>query len=474
MAFRGYFAIDGVEIANSSRVIAHLGKEVPTTDVGIFDTSTTCSLVEVSPGMYELPADAVEIRDGLYAPFNGARRYDVGLLEVDDTCWGPASLCAGCRVSVVDDDSWSGLREFLDDPSYRPELAPWFSTRIPESGEFGGVWVMDVQGLGPTPVSRDIVELAGHGAMAGPYRDSSRKIAFEALLIGCTNAGVEYGLSWLSCLLRSTNSTDTSVLRYFNANPTNSAADPSSLVREVHGLVLTSEPKVTQSVATVRDRTPQATMYRVTWEMVAVTPWAYLPTITVPVDWDAVTRQPVNWIHAADCHKPSTCLDMPVMFSATCVPESIDLVQTPPPVCGGCMPVGGIDKYSFRVPTFDYAQRCTQTAVSTIIRNNGDRPLTLQAFWRACSGDIRCEDNQFPLQVSGLPTGAELVLDGITGRFWANYDERRRRAIGVVGTPTGAPWRPPIVDRSDCWDFVVQAAEGADFDVVLQLADRDA
>ena len=475
-AYRGWFALNGVEFANSARVIAHLGGDTPVSDAELFGTANTdCGMVESEdyPGFYEIPDSSVEVEPGLLTPPNGARRYGPGLFEVDGTCWGPAAICASCSTSVGYDDSWPGQREFLGHNVYRPELAPWYSTELPESGEFGGVWVMSVDGLGPTPVERPITQTSGPGAVAGPHRDASRTLAFEALLLACTHAGVEYGLDWLACLLRDATSDTRSTLRYLSASPAHSAVDPASLVREVHNVVLTKAPTVSAEFVTTNRRHEQANLYRVTWEMAVLSPYAYLPEVVVPVDWDEIARQPVNWVHAADCDRPDTCAEMPVLFSTDCVPEEIDVLRTPPPVCGGCLPVGEIDKYSFRVPTMDYAFRCRETAVTTVIRNDGEQALTLQAFWRICGTDIRCEDNRFPLQVSGLPPTAELVLDGITGRYWVNYDGRRHHPVGIVGTPNGAPWRPPIIDRETCWDFIVQTASSSTFEVELTLADRE-
>ena len=480
MSFRGYFALNRVEIANSSRVAAHLGRDVPLTDYGFLTTpgSDDCALTPVEGssdewvGLYEIPADAEMVSPGLYRPPNGARRYGPGLYEVGD-CWGPAAICAGCNLRVLWDDTWTGLAAFLNDGVYRPELAPWYTVELPESGEFGGVWVMDVDGLDTTPVERAITATVGPGGVAGPHRDAARSVVFDALLVGCTNAGVQFGLNWLTCRLRETTDRFDTKLRYFSAHPGHSAVDPASLVREVSGVVLTKAPQITEQFVTGGTPNRQANIYRVTWEMGVTSPYAYLPEVTVAVDWDEITRQPINWIHAADCHKPETCMDMPVMFSTECVPEEITVVNTPPPVCGGCMPVSAIDKYSFLVPTQDYAFRCRETAVSIVIRNTGETPLTLQAFWRVCQTDVRCEDNQWPLQITGLPATAELHLDAITGRYWAYYDERKRRPVGVVGTPNGAPWRPPVIDRETCWNFIVQTASSSEFEVSMVLADRE-
>lgn len=491
MTFRGYFALDGAELANSSRVTTHLGRDLPTSDLGMFhatypdgstypgedlepgEPDTRCALTEVSPGLWEAPPESVEVYPKLWTPPNGARRHSQGLSEITGECWGPITTCRGCVApEVLYDDSWPGLREFLTQSEYRPELAPWYTTQQPESGEFAGVWVMQVEGLGPTPVDQPVSAAIGPGTVAGPRRDAGRTLNFEALLIGCTNAGVEYGLEWLACRLRA--ASPQSVLRYMQAHPGHSAVDPETLIREVHGVVLTQEPKVTAQTSAGRRRNQQAVLYRVQWSMATLSPYAYLPPEEFFVDWDEISRQPVNWIHASECTKPETCIDMPILFSATCVPEEIDLVNTPPPVCGGCMPVSGIDKYSYRVPTMTYPATCRETAVSMTITNTGEMDLTLQAFWRECGDDIRCEDDFWPLQVNALPPGASLTLDGVRATYWAYYNERVRMPRGIVQTPKGAPWRPPVIDRQTCWDFIVQTASTSEFDITLSLADRAA
>jgi len=164
---------------------------------------------------------------------------------------------------------------------------------------------------------------------------------------------------------------------------------------------------------------------------------------------------------------------MPVLFSTNCVPEMIPEVTSPPPVCGGCLPVGGIQSYKFHIPMLVAPERCRQTAVSVTIKNTGNEPLSMQGYFAPTTADERCEDTWFPLQVNGLPVGAELHLDGTSGRFYAVYDGLRRRPVGVVGTPTGAPWRPAMIDRYEQWDFVAQAAAGTVFEVAITLHDVD-
>lgn len=520
MAFRGYFALDDIEIINSTRTLAHIGASVPTSDIGIlsdliadgptftedptgsglFDTTPLtdgdgdhlydptddmdssgglysvtpgpCALSEFSSGLMVIPSTSSPTGH-FWTPPNGSRRYGRGLIEVEDTCWEQVNGCNSCRQGIGYDDSWPGLQAYLEDAIYRPELAPWYSTRIPESGEFMGVWLTDVKGLGPTPIQRNVTELTGDGAAAGPHRDRSRTISFEGVVMACSNAGLEYGMDWLACQLRETKDRTDSILRFFTAHPSNTGATAADLLREAHGVVYTKELAVSESYNPSSTPNSQATMYKVSWEMVATSPYVYLPAVDVPVEWDTIVSEPIQWVHAPDCVLPQSCAPMPVLFSATCVPETIPVADTAPPSCGGCMPVCALESYVFEVPTWDYATRCRETAVSMTIKNTGGGQLTAQAYWRPCNSDLRCEVQQFPLQIAGLPAQASLVLDGISATYSALLDGITRRPQGIVGTPNGAPWRPPIIDRDSCWQFVMQAPPDAEFTVSMSLADRE-
>mgnify|MGYP001336781341 CR=1 FL=1 len=477
MTFRGYFALNGVEIANSSRIAAHLGVDPPTSDIGMFEDAGDCSLTPIGAGrlLSEVAPSQAPIGAGrlLYTPADGTRLYGPGL-GVVGYCWSSENMCFGCRLEIGYDDTWPDLPALIGDGVYRPELAPWYTTRAPESGEFGGIWVLDVKGLGPTPLSRSMTEIAGAGGVPGPYRDPSRTITFDALLIACTSAGLQYGLQWLACRLRETADRDDSVLRYLAAHPGHSAADAAGLVREVHGVVQTREVQITNAFAGGSRQHQQATVYRVTWDMAVSQPYAYLPPVEVEVAWDEVVTQPIRWVHGPDCEQPADCAAMPVLFSETCEIETVEVITSPPPSCGGCLPVGLLDRHRFDVPVFSTPYRCRQTVASLIIRNVGERQLTLQGHWRLAETNPACANEHFPVQVAGLPPGAALHLDAISGRYWAVYGGRRHRPWGIVGTPSGAPWQPPIIDRSQAWEFIVTAPGDAEFEVSMSLADREA
>lgn len=470
--------MNGVEITNSSRVVAHLAKTTPTDDLVFGMGSGDCGIVvsDDDPGLGVLDPSSVVITDGLATPANGSRLYDPGLAEIDG-CWQPSQFC-NCKQQVEYDDSWPGLQDWLGDTIYRVELAPWYNTRLPQSGEFGGIWVMDAKGFGPLTVSRPINENIGSGASAGPNRDTSRKLTFDALLLACTNAGLEYGLEWLTCQLRGTIDRDDSTLTYFAAHPYDTAANADTLVRELHGVVLTQSPAVTTQQMGGSNLYRQATLYRVSWELTALRPYAFLPIIDLgTVEWDSVGVEPITWAHAPMCEQPPNCDPMPVLFSATCPPEIINVGQnTPPPVCGGCLPVCEIDRYTYTIPALtEYPAQCSATAVTLTITNlSATDSLTVQGYWKLCDDAEECGDDQYPVQISGLPAQASITLDGVSERFWATYAQVTHTPVGIVSTPNGAPWVAPLIDRTKCWQFVIIAPEAVNFTIDIQLADREA
>lgn len=492
MAFRGYFTLNGVEIANTSRVVTHIGANVPTMDVGVIGSTlgellplilggrtSDCSLFPMSGapllGVPSLSSGPISPGSLLYTPPDGSRLYSPGLAVVGD-CWNDDTVCFNCRDLVVYDDSWDGLQDYLADTLYRIELAPWYSLQVPESGEFGGIWVLDVKGLDTTPVQIDITENVGDGGTPGPPRNPTRKVTFDALLVACTSAGLAYGLEWLTCQLRAVNADGGGVLKYLSAHPGHSAVDPDTLLREAHGVVMTGAPTVQEAINPGRRQNQQAIVYKVEWELTITEPRIYLPQIPLVVEWDTVTIDPITWVHAADCGaQPLGCDPDPKLFAVGCDIEVIDAITAPPPSCGGCLPVCTVATHLFTVPSFDYPMRCREAAVGLTIRNTGDTTLNLQSYFRRCNVRDECDKgDRWPLKVSGLPPTAELVLDGISGRYWVNYFGRKRRPFGIVGTPTGAPWRPALMDRALCWEFVVLASGSSEFEIDMRLADREA
>lgn len=422
VAFRGWLTLDGVEIANSSRVVAHLNPPLPT----------------------------------------------------DDSVFSQPSGSCGCGGQVVYDDSWPGLAAFLGVAAYSDDItaAPWYDDAIPQSGEFRGIWPMKVDGLDAAPMDRKVTELIGDGGVAPIRRTTSRRITVDALLIACTSAGLRYGIEWLTCALDTGSADGGGMLAYLAAHPGHSAVDPDTLLRNLHSIVLTDPPATSQEYAGGATANREATSARVTWTMTALSPHAYRPGTTLLVDWDSVSTDQISWVHATDCTDTASCPDMPVLFSTECAPQAWPRATYQPPVCGGCLPVGDIKTYRYQLPAPTAKTGCGELAVSTRIVNTGGTALSVQGWFESCAAG-GCPGELFPFQVSSLPTATELVLDAVTGRNHAVTGGVKARTFGIVSTPRGLPWRPPLLARDGCWELVVRAPAAATFEVELTLAERE-
>lgn len=414
MTFRGYFALDGVEIANSSRVVAHLTPPTPTADT-------------------------------------------------------PTPTCECAELSVQYDDTWTGLAAALGDGPYEITNSPWYTPAIPQSAEFLGVWVMDVQGLDAVLVRQEVIEAMCGGGAAGPLRDLPREVTFSVLIIACTNAGVRFGLNWLSCQLR-TAARNTVEMQYYGAHPEDTAATPASLARRVPQMVLTQNPQV-QEVGGKggSNRHRQASLYRAEFKLTALNPYIYGPAVSVPVVWDSSANEAIEWVHAPDCQTPADC-DIPVLFNADCVPEVIDVRSAPVPECGGCLPVCEVDRRVYQLDSAITA--CDETAVTVRVTNTGPDPLTVRMFWQPCGSTDVC-DQVHPLQVSGLPEDVVAVADSVEGRAYVEVGGNRTAQVGIITTQTGAPWTPIVIDHGLCWELVAESTPGVTYTVELVLADRE-
>lgn len=484
MPFRGLFTLTVedrrggsrfYEVANSSRVVDHLRAVTPRRD-----PDRGLHVVETPPGsrLYAPTSETPEnpAGSGLFTvpPWLTQDPSGSGLYPIagEDAA---TSFC-GCTFTVPYDDSWPDLRRFIEQdeaaPPYRISDAPWFDPLNPQTGEFAGVWVMDVTGLDSTPVDRDIAELLGDGGYAGQHRDSSRPLTFSALIVACTNAGARYGLSWLSTALRATRVQGGGTLAFLGAHPSDTAAFPAELRRELHGVVLTDAPVVSETTGHgggARHR--QASVLRVEWEMVATNPHVYRPHTTAGLSVPVVTTEPIEWVHQADCEDERDC-DIPVLHAAGCEPQRVSVAPAPIPTCGGCVPVCSIEQ---RVAMLmSPLNTGDETAATVTVTNTGTEPVSVALHWRRCGvADSVCV-REHALQITGLPPGAVAYADSVTGRPTVLVDGVRHRQVGIISTPSGAPWSPAILDTNMCWELVAEAAPGQLYEIDVELYDRGA
>ncbi|MGW5514243.1 sugar transferase [Nocardia africana] len=415
--FRGYLALAGRELTNTSRLVEHAVPGVP-------------------QSMEEALAQC--------------------------RCSSP--------VDIRYDDSWPDLGVFLgDEQPYLLTNAPWYDPAIPQSEEFLGVWLTSTDGFGPAPVDRAIADALGAGGVVGPHRDKARGLAFEAILIGCTNAGVTYGQEWLACRLRDATSLSGTTLEYLAAHPEDSAADPELLRRVMSRVVLTRELRETKSYGTRGRKHRQGAVKIVGWEMGVLDPYVYGPETSRIVVWNSSVTEAIEWAHAPDCDNPASCSEIPVLASATCVPATVDVSPVQPPVCAGCIPLCSVQTRVAQLPSAQGVMCRDETVTLTVTA--GAEPVSVNFWLRPCGSTALCDRTGF-LSLAGLPAGGTIVADSMLGRPYGVVDGQQVRQSGIVHTPSGAPWSPVVLDSGQCWELVAQHEPGIDFTVQVSVRGR--
>lgn len=100
------------------------------------------------------------------------------------------------------------LAAILGDPEYRlpaldTESPPaWVDPAVPESWDFAGLLVTGIDGLDSAPMTREVTDRTGDGAVIGRRRYGPRSIVVTGLLIGGSCCAIDYGMRWLGSALR--------------------------------------------------------------------------------------------------------------------------------------------------------------------------------------------------------------------------------------------------------------------------------
>ena len=378
-----------------------------------------------------------------------------------------------CRVDFIRyDDSWPGLPAYLGDGPYDITTAPWYDVDIPQSAEFLGVWVMKIDGDGPAPIDRQINDAICPGGIASPNRDTWRTLSFEALLIGCTNPGVEYGREWLACQMRAAKELNGTTLDYLSAHPENSAAVVADLARTMNRVVLTKAVQVESRFNTSTVQNRQGNKLTVTWEMAVLDPYTYGPATTGTVVWDTNVTESITWAHAPDCDDPASCDDIPVLASVECIPNVVDVTPATPPVCAGCVPVCSVQTRTYQLPNAGGVY-CRDQIYSFTITAGAGNDVSANFWLRPCGMTDLCDRSNF-LSLSGLPAGTTVMTDSIAGKTYGIVGGEQVPQLAIVYTPSGAPWSSAIVDASECWELVAQHAPGLNFTVEYEVRGRSA
>jgi hypothetical protein len=219
------------------------------------------------------------------------------------------------------------LGAMLGDPEYRlPALdtaapPPWVDPAEPDSYDFAGLLVTEIEGIESAPVSRPVVDRIGDGAVVGRRRYGPRTITVSGLLVGGSCCAIDYGMRWLTTALRgslpcaSTGGCAGDDLEYLTCCPqvcqdapdfesASACAEP--YWRTLREVSLVDAPKRTGTVGAVCSCCDTCPAVQVTFTLLAGRPHALRLPVTVTGDgetWiDSDTESAcVTWSNAADC-----------------------------------------------------------------------------------------------------------------------------------------------------------------------------
>lgn len=77
------------------------------------------------------------------------------------------------------------------------DLAPWYDPDVPESNDFYGAYPLSVSGIENSSRSSTVIEFTVDGGVPGRLRHGTKSVVFQVVLVGASEAAVEYGMTWL-------------------------------------------------------------------------------------------------------------------------------------------------------------------------------------------------------------------------------------------------------------------------------------
>lgn len=199
-----------------------------------------------------------------------------------------------------------------DEPYTSPaeDGAPWYDPDVPESADFTGLMVLDVEGLDTHPMQRTVTRSAAGSAALGPGRVLPRTITVTAVLLGATCCAVDYGRRWLAQALAGTAGAGCGgdCMTLYSCCPAEPPDDPEEFAarhrRTLRRVALTDGPRVIARHGTgCTGRggcSTGADILTVEFVLTAASPWAWgdpEPVLDIDVPTDDGTECIVWCVH---------------------------------------------------------------------------------------------------------------------------------------------------------------------------------
>lgn len=368
-------------------------------------------------------------------------------------------------------------------PSDPREPAPWYSEDDPDSADFAGLMILNIEGWETAQVSRTVIDRIGDGAVLGRSRLLPRTITVEALLIGRTCCSLKSGLRWLTYTLAQACAPCGGVeLDFFECCPgsrcTTSPATSEDFDRHrrtLRNVGLTSGVVVTEKMGRSCGECGSCAYEKVEFTLTAGDPYSYGEILCPVVDQTIVggtVTSCVKWTQ--DCADPCAAALCPATDPNCPTPEPPP--SAPVPVVCGCDPLESVGSCvtinETLIPDFQevvpiisiYAGSQPLRGIRVTIYNNPQqRPAEELDDCDACG--------QFG--IGYLQADATITIDGRDRRFPVTCPGRSpANGSRLVSGVNGKAFSWPVLDSCATYTICVTAdaltaAPDATFDVCI-------
>ncbi|WP_284576862.1 hypothetical protein [Streptomyces sp. 2P-4] len=344
--------------------------------------------------------------------------------------------------------------------------APWYDPAVPASADVLGFMGLDVTGFHSSTISRTPIPLVGDGSALGIARRAHRVITYTVLMIVRDECALSYGLEWMAAALTGCceDGCDGAELGVFACCPECEGCDA---MRYLYNVGLLEGPTV-ESLEYLSD----GILARITYSLIAGTPWIYRNPIAASETWYDLTAGTVvvtdpDTVYD-ECEGAADCLEDP-----DC-PSPPSIVRVPVPV-DPCYPTGSATflRTVISIPTTDVPNRLDMVPVLELDVGATDLRRLVVRFRSSLTG-ADCADALLDpcsvcadLQIPFLPAGSKLVVDGRTQRATVECETE------LVGTSTTSP--PLYGAQGDAFQWpVFQCPEGMCIEILTTQASTGA
>lgn len=416
--FRGLLFVDGVEVTNNARTVAH-------------------------------------IRNGIRPPSMTMRN--------EDRVWPHTARLLGVA------------------PFELPTTAPWYDPADSASLEFAGALVLAVDGLETSTRITEVIDGVGDGASFGLDRHAAREITVSALVVAATSAGATYGLRWLTNTLAAGPATLRFLDDAPSLPPSYTEGQTQAAMagrwRSVHQVVCTTPPTIDTRFG--RSEDVQASVFAVRWTWTAGAPHLWHDPVPIVSDLtlDGLSVQHPAWQIAVEGACDSGCSDDGVTVLRDPLLPVVDRIvpSSTVGIAATCTPLEFLRAATVIAGKPSRLSTPESTIVTVTTAGAAVRNLRMQ-WVRDPLGPPAESDTcgaVAEMAVMYLPATSTLTLHGPTGLAWCETPSGRLDALAVVRGRAGGPWMPMLLDSAEPYALIIDGDPTTSVSIDVATAVRD-